>query len=419
MRYIVTSTMGLAQIEAECRKVAAGNVRVARLLEQVFCELDDDQVKALAGRGLKVKPVKEHRADQVVAMQEVPGVETLADVFYLVRSYFTPPLSGVGLTVAVLDSGIRKSHESLQYKVVHEVNFTDSDTASDVYGHGTGVAYLIAGGQHMAGAEAGVSPGAILMNIKVLNDEGLGTDESVIMGIEEVCELAQAARVAGLLPTDDMYPNVINLSLGSEDDGDVDNPVRVACRQASVEYGLDVVAAAGNSGPDMSTISLPACEPEVIAVGAIETIGGIVAWEKSSRGPTLEGSTKPDFVLWGTDITVASKAADDEYVTKSGTSFSAPILSGLTGLVWESGRRAYGAGWPFRWAIAREFAPYFCVKPPDAAVKKDNTFGYGVPAMGTMVGEMSQPAAPMEEMMVSMTTMMAMVMMVGMLGRAL
>jgi serine protease AprX len=187
-----------------------------------------------------------------------------------------------------------------------------------------------------------------------------------------------------------MYPNIINLSLGGEDDGDPDNPVRVACRQASQTYGLDVIAAAGNSGPKMTTIMLPACEPEVIAVGAIETLGELVIWDQSSLGPTKQGDTKPDFVMWGTDIEMASEKADDQYVTKSGTSFSAPMLSGLTGLLWESGRRAYGEGWPFRWVSARQVAQYFCAKPSDAVVNKDNTYGYGLPAMGSMVSQMTQ-----------------------------
>ena len=154
--------------------------------------------------------------------------------------------------------------------------------------------------------------------------------------------------------------------------------MRAACRKASIDYGIDVIAAAGNSGPKMTTMMLPACEPVVIAVGAAETLDYYV-WEKSSRGPTIQAETKPDFILWGTNIRVASHKADDEYEIKSGTSFSAPMLSGLTGLLWESGRRSYGEGWSFRWIVAREFAPHFCVKPADAPVGKDNTYGYGLP----------------------------------------
>jgi serine protease AprX len=416
MRYaIISKGLTLSQIEAEAKKVGASDIRQTKLLGQIFCELDEAQAKVLeAVPGLLVKPVKEYKTDQIITA--LAPVETISDVFYLLRSYFSPPLTGTGLTVAVLDSGIRKSHQSLRNKVIYEANYSGSPAASDIFGHGTQVAFVIAGGLHALGEKTGVGPGALLMNIKVIDDSGIGTDEGIILGIDKVCDLAEEARRKGLLPTDDMYPNVINLSFGGEDDGDADNPVRVACRQASQVYGLDVVAAAGNFGPKMTTVTLPACEPEVIAVGAIETLGELIIWDKSSRGPTEQGETKPDFVLWGTNIEMASEKADDEYVTKSGTSFSAPMLSGLTGLLWESGRRAYGEGWPFRWTQAREVAPYFSTKPPDAAVEKDNTYGYGLPAMGTMLGQVAQIETPAQGAMDMFPMIMMMAMMTAMIG---
>jgi len=416
MRYAVISKgLSLEQLEAEAKKLGATDVKKTKLLSQVFCELDETQAGKLSQvPGLKIKPLKEYKTDQV--MTETPPVETVSDVFYLLRSYFSPPLTGTGLTVAVLDSGVRKTHRSLLNKVIYEANFTDSPTAGDVFGHGTQVAFVVAGGMHGIGEKSGVSPGASIMNIKVISDEGLGSDESIILGIDKVCDLAEAARRNGLWPTDDMYPNVVNLSLGGEDDGDDDNPVRVACRQASQDYGLDVVAAAGNSGPKMTTMMLPACEPEVIAVGAIETNDEVIVWEKSSRGPTVQGETKPDFVIWGTNLEMADNENDEEYVSKSGTSFAAPMLSGLTGLLWESGRRAYGESWPFRWTEARQFAPYFSTKPADAPVKKDNAYGFGLPAMGTMLGQVAQTSAPADDMTSAMNMLMMMTMMTGMTG---
>ena len=413
MRYaIVSKGLSVEQLEAEALKVGARDVKKTCCLTQVFCELDEGQARRLSRvPGLRVKPVQEFRPDQM-AMQAVavPSAETPSNVFYLLRSYFTPPLSGVGLTAAMLDTGIRSSHEALRSKVVYEKNFTDSPGTGDVFGHGTNVGYVIAGGMHALGQEAGVSPGAALMNIKVINDEGLGTDESLVRGIDEVCDLVARARRQGLWPTDDMFPNVINMSLGAPDDGDPDNPVRVACREASVDYGLDVVAAAGNYGPKMTTVMLPACDPEVIAVGAIGTLDFTV-WEKSSRGPTVEGETKPDFVFWGTDIRMASHKADDAYDVKSGTSFAAPMLSGLSGLLWETGRRAYGELWGFRWTAIREFAPYISVKPEDASLKKDNAYGYGLPAMSAMLGEIGGAAEPAADV----TQMFPMVMMMSMI----
>lgn len=416
MRYsVISKGMALERIEAEIKRVGGRNTSKTVLLGQIFCEMDEDQAKALEKvPGLGVKLRKEYRTNQTLT--ELTSVQTISDVFYLLRAYFNPPLTGAGLTVAVLDTGLRKTHQSLRSKVIYEANYSGSPTPDDVFGHGTQVAFVIAGGMHGAGEKAGVSPGASLMNIKVIGDDGVGTDEGIIMGIDKVCHLAEEARRAGLVAQDEMYPNVINLSLGGEDDGDPDNPVRLACRQASQVYGLDVVAAAGNFGPKMTTITLPACDPEVIAVGAIETLGEVVIWDKSSRGPTAQGETKPDFVLWGTDIEMASEKADDEYITKSGTSFSAPMLSGLTGLLWESGRRAYGEGWPFRWTSARELAPYFCTKPQDAAVNKDNNYGYGLPAMGSMLGQVNQTSTPTQQTMEMFPMMMLMTMMSSMVG---
>jgi serine protease AprX len=245
---------------------------------------------------------------------------------------------------------------------------------------------------------------------------GIGNDEDIVLGIDRVCELAEEARKKGFWPTDELYPNVINLSLGAEDDGDPDNPVRAACRKVSSVYGLDVIAAAGNSGPTLTTIMLPACDPEVIAVGAVETTGDLVIWEKSSRGPTVQGEIKPDFVIWGTNLEMASHKADDEYITKSGTSFAAPMLAGLTGLLWESGRRAYGESWQFRWTEARQYAPYFSTKPSDAPLNKDNAYGYGLPAMGTMLGEVAQVSSSSTEGMEMFPMFIMMAMMSALTG---
>jgi len=211
MRYsIVSKGLPFSQLEAEARKVGAKGVKTTRLLSQVFCELDDSQAKKLAQvPGLKVKLVKEYKADQVIT--ELPPVETLSDVFYLLRSSFTPPLTGTGLTIAVLDSGIRKTHQSLKNKVIYEANYSDSPTPDDIFGHGTQVAFIVAGGMHALGEKAGVSPGASVMNIKVIDDEGIGSDESIILGIDNICDLAEAARENGFWPTDDMYPNIIKM----------------------------------------------------------------------------------------------------------------------------------------------------------------------------------------------------------------
>jgi len=171
MRYsIISKGLSPAQLEVEAKRVGARNIAKTKLLGQLFCELDEQQAKALSTvSGLLIKPIKEFKTDQV---ETALPVETFSDVFYLLRSYFMPPLTGTGLTVAVLDSGIRKSHLALKNKIIYEANFTDSPTPGDIFGHGTQVAFLVGGGMHALGERAGVSPGASLMNMKVISDEG-------------------------------------------------------------------------------------------------------------------------------------------------------------------------------------------------------------------------------------------------------
>jgi len=422
MRYaIISKGLTLEQLEVEANKVGAGDIKEAKLLNQIFCELNESQVDALSKvPGLVVKSPKTLQPD-VIMMPDRVAVEgqvvpqsagAIRNVFATIRALFTPAITGSGLTVAVLDTGIRKTHDSLIDKVVYEEDFSGSPNTDDVFGHGTQVAFVIAGGEH--GDEmTGVSPGASLMNIKVIGDDGNATEEEVVLGIERVCELVMEALAEGLHYTDSLWPNVINLSLGAkDDDGDKDSPMRVACRTAIAEYGLDIVASAGNYGPEMTTITTPGTEPDVITVGAIESIYEVGIWEKSSRGPTILGDIKPDFVFWGVDIEAADHRNDSDYLVKSGTSFSTPMLSGLTGLLWETGRRVYGENWLFRWTEAREFAPYYCLKPEDAPVGKGNTYGYGLPAVGTMVGRLAA-ARPAFDVEAILGPMIMMVMMIG------
>ena len=105
MRYsIIPKGLSQAQIETEAKRAGARNITKTKLLGQVFCDLSTEQAKALSAvPGLLVKPVKVYTTDQV--MTALPPVETFSDVFYLLRSYFTPPLTGTGLTVAVLEAG--------------------------------------------------------------------------------------------------------------------------------------------------------------------------------------------------------------------------------------------------------------------------------------------------------------------------
>lgn len=186
MRYCVTSkTVDVTRAEAKCRGVGATNVKVMRLLGQVNCDLSQEQASKLLSMGFLVKVVKAVKATTIhlpetaiVAVGLSPGA-----VFQSLRDYYRPSLSGTGLTAVVLDSGIRATHEALGDRVVLEANFT-TYAPGDKFDHGTNCASII----------VGISPRAHLMDIKVIGDNGLGSEENAIEGIEAVCELVKMPK---------------------------------------------------------------------------------------------------------------------------------------------------------------------------------------------------------------------------------
>jgi serine protease AprX len=271
-----------------------------------------------------------------------------------------PAVSGKGVGVAVIDSGITTSHAALTGKVVASVSFATGDTSTaDGFGHGTHVAGIIAG---LPGAAQGVTteygggiaPGAHLINVKVLNASGAGYTSDVIAGIQWT--IANRSKYA---------IKVVNLSLGHPQvEPCITDPLCLAAEQASAA-GLVVVASAGNSGKDANgrevyaSISTPGVSPSAITVGALVTWGTVTPDDDtiatySSRGPTkFEAGLKPDVVAPGNKIvSLAAKGSyllraypnlyvagvnNNAYMRMSGTSMAAPMVSGGAALLLEGG----------------------------------------------------------------------------------
>src|SRR4051812_18548229 len=107
--------------------------------------------------------------------------------------------TGAGIGVAIIDSGIVASHPDLRQRVIYSENFvTGEDTTNDVYGHGTHVAGIVGGnGTASTGANytytfRGLAPSASLVNLRVLDRNGQGTDSSVIQALDRAVELKDA-----------------------------------------------------------------------------------------------------------------------------------------------------------------------------------------------------------------------------------
>lgn len=421
MRYaIVSKGLTVSQLQDEVRRYGGRNLKVAPASKQVFCNLDDAGVvklEAIPGLAVKkigvVKTQQEVRAQQPIYAGSQVGLSSL---FYQMRELVSPPVTGEGWTTVIMDSGIRKTHRGLVDKVVYEANFSTSPTCDDIFSHGTACAFQAGGGRHAAGEECGIAPGIDLMNIKVLGDvKGEASIESIVLAIEHVVGLVKDAQAKGLPPSDPMYPQNINMSFGTEDDGDPDNPLRIAVKEAT-KAPLGIFAAAGNAGPKPGSITLPASMPEVWGIGSI-TFVPFDVWQYSSRGPAPDGTIKPDMLFYGVDILAASSKDDEAFEMKSGTSFSSPSAAAGGGLLVQGMKRLgiLPAEAVYSYLAPSEFLPFIalgCRKPSGTPAEKDNDYGVGQP-FGDLIARMVTPAAAP---LAAITDMVVPLVGVGMLG---
>ena len=405
MRYAVTGATA-----QQVRGVGGTDIKEARKTGIIFATLNEAQVTRLRSLGCKVTKVRQIKASispPITPPVPIAGMPTYTPLqlttlsgLEKLRGITEPPLYGKNLNMAVIDTGIRETHELIKGHIVHSKNFT-TDVMGDGFSHGTGVASII----------ASIAPQCGIINIKVLDKNGEGTEEEVALGIDYAMELREISP--------DIAPWVINLSLGGPDDGNPDNPLRVACR-AAIGEGILVTAAAGNEGPDPGTIMSPACERYVGAVGSVKPDPFVLS-EWSSRGPSEEGLIKPDAVLFGENIVMASSESDTATSAKSGTSFSTPFGSCLILLCQEGITRqvSYPAEVPkgLDPTVTRLFTshdlldiwnPRITVKPQGAAVGKDNAYGYGLP-FGDLILRQFEPA-------IDISGLLGLVIVVGMMG---
>ena len=231
------------------------------------------------------------------------------------------------VVIAVLDTGVESSHEDVGPKLLSGCNVLGASTENscgpnteDVHGHGTGVAGTAAASTNNQKGAAGVCWNCPVLPVKVLGDSGSGTVGDMIKGI------LFARNYAIQNPSKRV---VINLSLGRECNSSGPTKAEQDAINLAWESGLIVVAAAGNSGNNLR--QCPASAANVIAVSATTSVDKKASF--SNYGSFI------DIAAPGVGIYNAIGTADTPgsfYTSWSGTSFSAPIVSGVAGLVWST-----------------------------------------------------------------------------------
>src|SRR5216684_6407718 len=280
-------------------------------------------------------------------------------------------LTGAGIGVAVIDSGISDIpdlHDSSgSNEVVYSQSFVPNDTnTGDPFGHGTHVAGIIASsGASSTGSTyyrhfVGIASGVDLLNLRVLDAKGMSTDSVVIAAIQKAVTLQKRYRI-----------QVMNLSLGRAVYESASLDPLCQAVESAWKAGITVVVAAGNYGRlntygnnGYGTITAPGNDPYVITVGAMNTMGtpsrtDDVITTYSSKGPTsFDHYVKPDVVAPGNRVvslyqsgstlsvllpnnpvvlpyykSTSPSNLSGTYFTLSGTSMATPVVSAAAALV--------------------------------------------------------------------------------------
>ncbi|MDZ7343953.1 MAG: S8 family serine peptidase [candidate division KSB1 bacterium] len=243
---------------------------------------------------------------------------------------------GTGVIVGMLDSGFRwQDHEAFRHlhsRIIGERDFVNNDgitrnqpgDPSGQDSHGTQTLSTLGG--FMPGQLIGPGFGASFILAKT---ENIASETHA----EEDFWAAAIEWMEGLgvdVTSTSLGYSTFDPGQGNYTPADMNGRTAIITRAAeiAVSKGIIVVCSAGNEGnSSWRIITAPADGPNVIAVGAVFSTGGITSF--SSRGPTADGRIKPDVMAMGAGVRVVAPTSTSQYTFSNGTSFSCPLVAGV------------------------------------------------------------------------------------------